>query len=88
MDWISIKDQLPREGQVVILTIHDTFNGRRELRYPVYYRQSLYSERYAFYVYGLEGEELLRDCSRVLAWMPMPTPYDEMINKIGGKKHD
>lgn len=74
--WIPINKKTPPEGAVLIVTMHDTLKQRRELRYPVYYRQSYYSNSYGFYGYGIESEKLIADFSKVIAWMPIPNPYE------------
>jgi hypothetical protein len=70
--WIPITSGLPPIGEVLIVTIFDSFRQRNELRYPVYYRKSYYSDGYGFYQYGVEENILLPEFSEVLAWMPIP----------------
>lgn len=74
--WISIKDGLPPIGAPLIVTIHDTMRQRRELRYPVYYRHSMYGSGYGFYQYGEAGSYLTPEYSPVLAWMKVPQVWD------------
>ena len=76
MNWTPLSKKMPKEGDVLIVTIFDTLRQKNELRYPVYYRQSYYSNEYGFYMYGVEGERLLREYSKVLAWMPIPHPWE------------
>lgn len=75
--WIPISEGLPPTGKALIVTIHDTFKQRRELRYPVYYRQSFYSNNYGFYQYGIKENMLLPEFSEVIAWMKIPDIYGE-----------
>lgn len=75
-NWISITEGLPPVGAPLIVTIHDTLRQRNELRYPVHYRQSFYSNGYNFYQYGSEEMVLLPEFSQVIAWMPIPNPYE------------
>ena len=75
--WISIKDGLPPIGVPLIVSIYDTFNNRRELRYPVIYRKSLYDKGFRFYMYGIEENVLLPEYSEVRAWMEFPRVYEE-----------
>lgn len=74
--WIPIDDGLPPLGTTLIVTIQDTLRQRRELRYPVYYRQSYYGNGYGFYQYGVEEHILLPEFSEVIAWTPLPEPYE------------
>lgn len=75
--WTSINDGLPPVGKALIVTINDTIRQRRELRYPVEYRKSYYSNHYGFYQYGIEENILLPEFSEVVAWMEIPSPYGE-----------
>lgn len=75
--WKSIKECLPPVGMALIVTIDDSIRCRRELRYPVYYRQSFYGGDYGFYHFADEGSILLPEYSKVLAWMPLPPIYEE-----------
>lgn len=72
--WNDIKDGLPPLNKPLIVTIYDHFHGRRETRYPVIYRQSLYHEGYGFYVHGSEDNILLPEYSEVMAWIEIPSP--------------
>lgn len=74
--WKSIKDDgLPPVGSCLIVTIKNHgYGGRRELRYPVHYLEKNYAPGYAFYMNGTDI--LLPDYSEVLAWMPIPMPYE------------
>ena len=76
-EWKTIeKDGLPPVGSCLIVTIKNHgYGGRRELRYPVYYMEKYYAPGYAFYMNGTNI--LLQDYSEVIAWMPIPMPYDE-----------
>lgn len=76
MEWQSIKNGLPPVGIPLVVTIHDSFRNRRELRYPVYYRKSAYGESWGFYVYGEEEHILLPEYSEVLAWREFPEIYE------------
>ena len=75
-NWVSINEGLPPIGKALIVTIHDVLRQRRELRYPVHYRQSFYSDNYGFYQYGVEESILLPEFSEVIAWMELPMPYE------------
>lgn len=75
MEWHDIKDGLPPIGTALIVTIFDSIHNRWELRYPVEYRKSYYSDHYGFYQYGLEENMLLKEYSEVFAWMEIPEPY-------------
>ena len=74
VEWHSIKDGLPPIGYPLIVTIHDSCHGRRELRYPVYYRQSMYEDGWGFYDYN--ENYLMPEYSKVLAWTKMPNVYE------------
>lgn len=82
--WTPLKDRKPDEGTCLIVTIWDSIRCRKELRYPVYYRQSFYSEHYGFYLYADEGDQLLPEYSKVLAWMEVPEVWDgEVPDALG-----
>ena len=74
--WKSIKDDgLPPVGSCLIVTIKNHgYGGRRELRYPVHYLEKNYAPGYAFYMNGTDI--LLPEYSEVVAWMPIPMPYE------------
>ena len=74
--WTSIKDGLPPVGIPLIVTIYDSFKGKRELRYPVYYQKGFFSNNYGFYLYGNEDNLLLPEYSEVLAWCEFPNVYE------------
>lgn len=76
--WIPIDEKLPPLGACVICTVREHFRNQFELRYPVYYLQKTYENGYAFY-FGDTSNPLLPDISEVVAWMPMPKPYEEVI---------
>lgn len=80
-DWISIKKCLPAIGQCLIVTVYDHIRNRRELRYPVFYRQNTYSGGYGFYMYGADEYVLLPEISEVIAWIHMPNVYDGEISE-------
>lgn len=72
--WIPITEDKPRLGECVIVSVKDHIRRRMELRYPVYYMENAYASGFGFYF----GDSiLLPDVSEVVAWMPMPKPYDE-----------
>lgn len=74
--WKSVKDDgLPPVGSCLIVTIKNHgYGGRRELRYPVHYLEKNYAPGYAFYMNGTDI--LLPEYSEVVAWMPIPMPYE------------
>lgn len=74
--WKSIKDDgLPPVGSCLIVTIKNHgYGGRRELRYPVHYLEKNYAPGCAFYMNGTDI--LLPEYSEVVAWMPIPMPYE------------
>ena len=76
--WIPIDEKLPPLGACVICTVREHFRNQFELRYPVYYLQKTYENGYAFY-FGDTSNPLLPDISEVVAWMPMPKPYEGVI---------
>ena len=75
-NWIPLDQKKPKEGDVIIVTIIDSIRRSRELRYPVYYMQSNYCTEYGFYQYGNQEFQLLPEFSKVVAWMPMPIPWE------------
>ncbi len=74
MDWTPIGEGLPPIGYPLIVTIYDTCHSRRELRYPVYYRQRMYEDGWGFYDYN--ENYLMPEFSEVLAWMKLPNVYE------------
>lgn len=73
--WIPITEKLPPIGACVIVTVKDHYRHQLELRYPVWYMEKLYERGYAFY-FGDMNNILLPDISEVIAWMPIPNPYE------------
>lgn len=80
--WIPIKEGLPPLGTKVIVTVIEHYRREIELRYPVYYMEHGYREGYGFY-FG--DSQLLPDVSEVVAWMPMPKPYEISYNEWSDK---
>ena len=80
-EWTNINDGKPPVGMPLIVTIDCTFRNQRELRYPVVYRKSFYSDSYGFYEHGLEDQLLTAEYSPVIAWMPLPEPYKEEVKE-------
>lgn len=80
MKWTPISTKLPPLGECIIVTVKDHLRNRRELRYPVWYMKNIYHEGYAFY-FGETGNILLPDVSEVIAWMPVPTPYEGEVEQ-------
>ncbi|MBV4450691.1 DUF551 domain-containing protein [Clostridium tyrobutyricum] len=76
MEWIQISEKLPPVGTCIIATVKDHSRNQLELRYPVWYMEKCYEQGYAFY-FGEIGNILLPDISEVIAWMPMPKPYEQ-----------
>lgn len=74
--WIPVREKLPPLGACIICTVRDHYRNQFELRYPVYYLQKTYENGYAFY-FGDTNNPLLPDISEVIAWMPLPEPYEE-----------
>ena len=73
--WKPIRDSKPPIGECIIVTVKDHIRNQLELRYPVYYMEKTYERGYAFY-FGDTSNPLLPDISEVIAWMPMPMPYE------------
>lgn len=73
--WIPISEKLPPVGSCVIVTVKEHYRKQLELRYPVWYMEKTYERGYAFY-FGEIGNILIPDISEVIAWMPMPIPYE------------
>lgn len=68
---------LPPVGKPLIVTIKDNLQGRpNELRYPVYYEKDSMKGGYHWsWRYGDFAYELVPDVSEVIAWQPLPQPY-------------
>lgn len=73
--WTPISEKLPPMGTCIIVTVKDHFKNQLELRYPVWYMEKVYEQGHAFY-FGEIGNILLPDISEIIAWMPMPKPYE------------
>lgn len=73
--WIPIGEGLPPMGACVIVTVKDHIRNQLEIRYPVWYMEKTYERGYAFY-FGEIGNILMPDISEVIAWMPIPKPYE------------
>ena len=76
--WIPISEKLPPSGTKIIVTVIEHYRKELELRYPVYYMEHGYREGFGFY-FG--DSQLLSDVSEVVAWMPMPKPYEILYDK-------
>ena len=74
--WMPISEGLPPMGVPLIVTIYDTINSRRELRWPVFYQHSLYRDEWGFYQYGSEDYKLDPEMSEVLAWQQYPEIWE------------
>lgn len=68
---------LPPVGKPLIVTVKDNLQGRpNELRYPVYYEKDSMKGGYHWsWRYGDFAYELVPDVSEVIAWKPLPQPY-------------
>lgn len=73
--WIPIDSGPPPIGTCLILTVFDRFRQRNELRYPVYYQEHPDRRGYGFYL-GDIGNPIINDVSEIIAWKPMPKPYE------------
>lgn len=78
--WTPITESKPPIGKALIVTIFDSCRNRRELRYPVTYRQSFYGDGYGFYNCGVDDGYLMPEYSRVLAWAEIPNCWDGDID--------
>lgn len=72
--WTPITEGLPPIGRCLIVTVYNTPNQRRELRYPVEYRQSMYTDDYGYYLPG--GVYLSPQRNEVLAWTMIPNVWE------------
>ena len=75
--WHPIKEDMPKEdmppvGKAIIVTVHETFSNRTLLKYPVTYRQGIYSSEYNFYQEGIEENVLSPEWNQILAWTEIP----------------
>lgn len=73
--WISVEDRLPPSGPALIVTIYNKVHRKKELRYPVYYYQSENGDC-DFFHFAKVPQVLLKEYSKVLAWMPLPQIYE------------
>lgn len=67
MDWISVKDKLPEEGQDVLVWYEYYRYGEYNCMYQTYGIGYQYN---GFWSGDVQGEK-----SRCIAWMPLPSPY-------------
>lgn len=82
--WIPIGEKHPPLGTCIMCTVKEHYRNQLELRYPVYYLQKVYEDGYAFY-FGDTTNPLLPDVSEVIAWMPMPKPYEPDLYERGSQ---
>ena len=70
---------LPPVGKPLIVTVKDNLQGRpNELRYPVYYEKDSMKCGYHWsWRYGDFAYELVPDVSEVIAWQPLPQPFQK-----------
>ena len=68
--WISVEERLPEEDERVILCT----------RYGTV-KESTYTERYGYEMRkGFFTENCFEELCDVVAWMPLPEPYQEEVN--------
>lgn len=81
-NWKTIKDDgMPPIGKCLIVTIRNNLaGGKRELRYPVYYMESPTEPGYSFFCGGTDNV-LMKEYSEVIAWTPMPEPFDGEVEE-------
>lgn len=65
--WIPCSERLPKKGEVVLIT-----NGKGNVRCGQY--RSEYDVRGETHYWWWKGKTI----ERVLAWMPLPEPYEEV----------
>ena len=83
MEWIKPIDKLPKEGEEVLITVADGTRAfgsilSKEVCQAQFHNDPTFSGKYypIFSLYDSEGTELTGE---VVAWMPMPQPYDEEV---------
>lgn len=69
--WIPVEEQLPEEGQEVLVTIEESPSHPR-LKTNYYIDIAIYKEKSGF---DLEIGWSIGAHAKVTAWMPMPEPY-------------
>lgn len=99
MQWISVKDNLPQENEVVNITwvnrspvsYYSDIKDKPFTATAVYYRGIWYwwSTIVQDYLdeYGTLDSEKIDDAIEVVAWIPLPEPYNikEMVNNESGR---
>lgn len=99
MQWISVKDNLPQENEVVNITwvnrspvsYYADIKDKPFTATAVYYRGIWYwwSTIVQDYLdeYGTLDSEKIDDAIEVVAWIPLPEPYNikEMVNNESGR---
>lgn len=69
-EWISCKDQIADEDKMVLVQTKDGRMFVAKRKYISWY------EKYEWYSYGTGGRRM-KVMSKVVAWMPLPSPYKE-----------
>jgi hypothetical protein len=69
MDWISVKDRLPPEGELVLR--YGKILDRYQVDYVILFEDS--SEPYPY----IWASTLYDECVRITHWMPLPLPPEE-----------
>lgn len=79
-DWNLLSLEKPPVGTPLIVTVYDSGRCRNELRYPVYYGKSLYSDEYVFTMLSHEGViTFVKEYTKVIAWQKLPQIYEEIF---------
>lgn len=101
MQWISVKDNLPQENEVVNITwvnrspvsYYADIKDKPFTATAVYYRGIWYwwSTIVQDYLdeYGTLESEKIDDAIEVVAWIPLPEPYNikDMVNNESGRSN-
>lgn len=89
MMWHLVERETPPVGKPLILTVKDVSNNIEKLRYPMIYRQSLFTEEFHYYECGFEEGMVIEEFSKPIAWMEFPSPYrdgDRVFEPVGGEQ--
>ncbi len=75
INWISTKDKLPDKNKKYLVTFEHQL-GQKSRDVDVMWYGNITKDRKGFYEWDMESGSVEWDT--VLAWMPLPEPYQEV----------
>lgn len=76
-EWISVKERLPKQDEVVLITIEDLDgfdNIKRSVRIGKYFSKLVSLDSYR-QEWQIDGESGINNYRRITAWKPLDEPY-------------